>query len=501
MARLLACSIAQLVDRFDRGLLRFGYFRRPFRWEDEEVISFFDIILRGYPTTGMIMAEDADGSEFGVEGGESAEGVPWQVVDGAMRLEALLGALGHRAWSRSLEIGCDLDTEEVVDLRDVVDGDPVLPLRAVGSVNLLDQWLGDRPWLSSEQVGRAGRVASRILDYTIPVTVIGPIGDQELSEVFLRVNSGGRRLTGSEISHATRPRQSGASGAALRDVGRSSGFGLLGPEESAASVAVATADGAAEAFPVVISFLRDRAGVPHVRLLPKEDVIPVLIRFVARFGAPSGRAAEMLRRWVWRDAVTDGPRPADPLALVGPDPLSEALRLLESGVKSAAHWKPDLEAVDLRSAAGRVNALGMLSAHPTTLVAGDGWGPGVPVEDPRLLGDLLDSNADLLTVIVPDQELRPGGRHTLAGRLLHPATEPGRLREVIEAPDRDRAALAKHGLEPHAVDMLRSGRFDEFAGVRSEWLDGRIARHVQSYARWGFRDGRGLPGFGEGGEG
>src|SRR5262249_17987535 len=77
----------------------------------------------------------------------------------------------------------------------------------------------------------------------------------------------------------------------------------FGQEFESSEDQVETFQEVASALREVVSFLSGAAGIPHVKLLPYSHVVPVLIRFVRLHGIPDGRAATLLRRWVWRGAV------------------------------------------------------------------------------------------------------------------------------------------------------------------------------------------------------
>ena len=89
-----------------------------------------------------------------------------------------------------------------------------------------------------------------------------------------------------------------------------------------------------------------RQGFLHVNSVPYALYIPVLARFMATFGSPHGRAAELLRQWIWRGAVlgvapqgnTVGIRQG--AAAIHTDPVASAQRLLEL-LPAPSPWRPD----------------------------------------------------------------------------------------------------------------------------------------------------------------
>lgn len=138
--------------------------------------------------------------------------------------------------------------------------------------------------------------------------------------------------------------------------------------------------------------------MPHVRVLPYPSVIPMLAALVHTFGRPRRRAAELVRRWVWRGAAlganVGGNVPLVRRTLRGVTASGNAeeaaIALIGALPESARRWHPDLTQVQLNRALTRVNMLGLLRLEPRELQPADAGRPlPTPVLAPAALLDTV----------------------------------------------------------------------------------------------------------------
>lgn len=214
--------------------------------------------------------------------------------------------------------------------------------------------------------------------------------------------------------------------------------------------------------------------------------MPVLTRFVALFGPPEGRAAELLRRWVWRgSAVGVAPKGAT-IALrqnalaVAEDPVSSADRLLKLLPREA--WLPDPRAFRLHQPQAKLNLLALLARRPRILAAPPGAESrvGAPI-DPVWL---LDQGWNPLVTVTTSEDQR---QVTIASRVVHPRDVPDRaIREAIGQADAE--ILRSHFIDELALrDLPEHENF--FLVRRFAQLETAIEEHVQENALFGFPDG------------
>jgi hypothetical protein len=243
----------------------------------------------------------------------------------------------------------------------------------------------------------------------------------------------------------------------------------------------------ANAIGCVVDFMRGKADIPHIKLVPYTLYIPVLSRFVSIFGPPAGHAAELLRRWIWRGAVL-GPAPQgntigirQGASAIHDDAVDSANRLLRLlPVPNFTEWSPDLSQMRLNRAKAKVNILGMFSLCPL-IIEPNGTTQQTPVD----ISDLLDSGRVFITIITGTSRPLTQG---LANRLIHPVPKASIL-STLTRENIDARTLTSHCLDEGAIELLRAGHVDGFLERRAERLSEVVARYVQDRALFGFRDG------------
>ncbi len=507
----------QLVEWVRQGRLRVPSFQRSYRWERDDVVKLFDSILRGYPIGNLLMWQRPASAvllEIGplrVDAPEVAEAL-W-VVDGQQRVTSLVGALvaPEDTVDPRFRIFYDLRRDSFVSAgrRESVRR-YWLPVQvALSNVSVL-AWQRDRPWLTEADLARCDTVVTAIRDYEIPMYVVTGDDEQALRVIFDRLNNFGRRLTQPEVFSAlhTVSGQMEPSGlAALAASVRGFGFGEV-PERVLLQSVLAIRGGRVDrdfrgefsddadrheafkktehALGVAVDFLREEAGIPHVRVLPYMLFLPILARFVTLFGPPQGRAAELLRRWIWRGSAVGVAPQGNTVALrknalaLGNDPVQSADRLLRLLPPTA--WDPDLRAIRPNQAQAKLNLLAMLAQYPRILAAPAGGESrrGVPI-DPVWL---LDQGWNPLI------EITTGGgalQETVASRVIHPRDVPEwEVRQAIEHADDE--TLRSHMIDEEGKLLWQQDQ-KSFLHHRARLIREAILDHVHENALFGFPDG------------
>ncbi|MDA0636612.1 DUF262 domain-containing protein [Nonomuraea sp. MCN248] len=507
-------SPGDLVDLALQGRIRMPTFQRSYRWDQDDVTRLFDSVLRGYPI-GIVLFWQRPATAASVLIGHlrieaDAVGDAFWVVDGQQRITSLVGALTatEETVDPRFRIYFDVAQRTFVSLpRRHQPGEDRFPMSLVLDPAGVNAWIRARAHLSSEQIALVDQVVAAVRDYRIPMYVVTGHHEDALRDIFERTNTFGKPLKSTEVFnalHAMSGKGKPGDLRMLRDSVRTFGFGEL-PEQILVQSLLAIRGVEADrdlrdefvddddrrktfartesALGHVVDYLRDEAGIPHVRLVPREWCIPVLAGYVATFGPPQGRAAELIRRWIWRSAVLRGFH-ADTVELrsataaVHTDPLASAQRLLGL-LPRMDRWSPDLSKVGLDRVEGRVNVLGLLSRSPRRLFA-DPAKSGEPIDVMRL----LDDGGPLIPII---QDSSPSG-HELANRLIHPPSEEP-IVDLLMRQEFDDRVLAGHCLDAASMALLRGGRLDGFLRRRAEEVRSVIADHVQSRALFGFPDG------------
>jgi hypothetical protein len=206
-------NIGSLIDRIDRGELRLPEIQRSYVWKPTQVAGLIDSLYRRYPSGSLLLWEtDAPVRERGVAiGGSGATPIvkPQYLLDGQQRLTSLHRVFhGHERalvvfnieterfqiesaatrkdarWARvHALLNSGDDAEEADDPEDALVAKlPELPRRAIRA--------------------RLNRVRA-IADYMYYLEVLENLPYEEVTQIFVRVNSRGRPLRATDLALAT----------------------------------------------------------------------------------------------------------------------------------------------------------------------------------------------------------------------------------------------------------------------------------------------------------
>jgi uncharacterized protein with ParB-like and HNH nuclease domain len=204
-------SIDDLLRDVKLGKVRIPQFQRNFTWEAQDVVKLFDSIYRGYPIGDLLFWEtdraDSSMNKFGSVLFEPAKGSSLVVVDGQQRLVSLVRVLlrtsdENQPDSDTFRVHFDLDEARFINLRrDEPPPAHVLPLSEVADTLRYLEWLRNLPQGPDHerQVDAANQVARALRDYRVPVYIVRFAGEEDVREIFERLNSGGRPLKAAEI--------------------------------------------------------------------------------------------------------------------------------------------------------------------------------------------------------------------------------------------------------------------------------------------------------------
>ncbi|MEO3859390.1 DUF262 domain-containing protein [Acrocarpospora sp. B8E8] len=523
VVRLQATSIrpSDLVGLARVGRIRMPVFQRSYRWDRSDVVHLFDSILRGYPIGNLLLWQRPAVAGTVVIGHLSiaapAVGDAYWVVDGQQRITSLVGALSatEETVDPRFRIYFDLTRGEFVSLsRRTPPGIDQVPVADLISATRMNSWIQARPQLDSEQITLVYRLYTAVGVYRIPMYVVGSEDEKVVREIFERVNTFGKPLRSAEIFNALhsvsaeqRPSDLFTFAASFKTLG----FGGL-PESiiRQSILAVRSPDidrdfgtafkddeethqifvDAEIALGYVVDFLRDEADIPHIELLPRIYHVPVLVRFMAQFGPPAGRTAELLRRWIWRGAILGSAESVTASVQRGAravhtDPVASAGRLLEllPERKKGSGWQPDLSHTRINAAQAKVNILGLLSRKPRRLAMHPD-----KIGEPVDINELLEFGVPLAPILPPSNELSLG----MANRVINPGEPTVTVDELLMSRDIDEQILFSQCMDADSVELLRRGDPSGFLQRRATIVTKVIADNVQRHALFGFRDGPGV---------
>jgi hypothetical protein len=198
-------------------------------------------------------------------------------------------------------------------------------------------------------------------------------------------------------------------------------------------------------------------------------------------GAPSGRVANLLRRWVWRDAAaglsakgTSVVAVRSAVTAVDTADGYDAAQALLNMVPSRMTFVPQIERVHLNHAAAKINLLGLLSVGPRDLTT------GAPLDASSLLSE---GRPDREIITDPVAATKTFANRVVVGdKLSRPVRSA--LSEASEE-----VALS-HLVDRRAQALLAADDLAEFLELRAQAVAATIRDHVNVKAEWGARDGR-----------
>ncbi|MCI0428300.1 MAG: DUF262 domain-containing protein [Nitrospiraceae bacterium] len=205
-------KVRELLDEIERGEVILPEIQRSYVWKGPQVTRLLDSIYREYPT-GQILLWDTTllpvikPIEGAVGPPDSMAGRPKIVLDGQQRLTSLHQALGNA--KNGIKVYFNLETEQFHLHLKRFGGDPLwVPVRDIVQNRLHDLQVLERiakaggltigDPKSQEYLNRLQSL-KKIGEYKYPIEIFRSDDYEEVTELFVRVNSAGTRLRTAEL--------------------------------------------------------------------------------------------------------------------------------------------------------------------------------------------------------------------------------------------------------------------------------------------------------------
>lgn len=514
-------KIEELVERVYRGVVRVPRFQRGLRWESFEVEQLFDSIYRGYPIGSLLFykrsakAERLPVGPLEFEAPEISEA--WWVVDGQQRVTTLTVCL-----KRDLPIPTTPNRQDPYVLyfdaqKQEFEPPPTsgrIPTTWVPLPNLLDatrlsEWVFGWHHGKEEALRRiVFEAGTRIREYPIPLYLIETKDDKVARDIFYRINKTGKALDWTDVYNALFGDEV-SSPSTLEELSEEMtevGMGRLDEKRLLICLVALRGkdptrtlqehlhrdpevlrDAVQEALPVlrhVLSFLRQDAGIPHVRLLPKSILLDVLTRFFVRNENPKARTRLLLVRWFWRivfgaGIFDDRTLRRRGISAVGSNEeksVQQLLGLLHREIPRPLELPPSFDA---RADDSRIALLTLAHLGPRDLRNGQ------RIDIARQLEE-EDKGAFVKILKQAGLELSrsPANRIIQAkGTPIRPLLLNRISKRGIEDP-----VLTSHAIDPEAAKLLAADDLDGFLARRAETLTQEVRRFGERMASWGHSD-------------
>ncbi|MBU4445313.1 DUF262 domain-containing protein [bacterium] len=202
--------ITDLINDIKRGLIKIPQFQRDFIWSKEKAASLMDSIVKGYPIGTMILWKTKETLRSvrnlgGINLPETPAGDFIQyVLDGQQRLTSIFASLSGVKVRREYKIE---DFSEIyINLKAADDEEIVLANRdgidEESTIKMTSLLYGGLQYLASfspAYLQRLEQFKRNIETYQIPSILIREVPIDVATEIFTRINEGGKPLTVFEI--------------------------------------------------------------------------------------------------------------------------------------------------------------------------------------------------------------------------------------------------------------------------------------------------------------
>jgi hypothetical protein len=208
--RTTTADIRGLVDRIDRGEIRLPEIQRGYVWKPPKIAALVDSLYRRYPSGSLLLWET---DEEVVERDPAIEGPgakplnrPQYLIDGQQRITSL-----HRVFRghENARIVFNVESERFQnesaatkkDARWIAVSD--LLSEADDTFTLVSRLLERLPEMDSKVLSSRIDRVKKIADYPYFIEILDDLSYEEVTEIFVRVNSRGVTLRSVDLALAT----------------------------------------------------------------------------------------------------------------------------------------------------------------------------------------------------------------------------------------------------------------------------------------------------------
>jgi hypothetical protein len=349
--RIERLKVSQLIDRCDSGVFAVPEIQREFVWDTKRAARLFDSMYKGLPIGNILVWKAPPKFRYFLR--KTVGVLPaynpkcreiWYLIDGQQRLAVLYqtrnGGTIINSYDRKVDFThiCffldDENEERFGRMRNPIHGETV----RVSDI-LASNWRQRVKYLPHYKQNRVRTCRRRLLSYRVPALFMQAKKDELVRQTFLRINSGGMRVSAADVAFTT------ASRLDLRHLvnelrsGLPRGYEYLERRtiQFAAAVMLGLHElkgGAIERYlakkeaeffedkqvtdrfePLwhkihqsitkAIDYLTSDIGVPNYWFLPSDNMLVTLAMFFHAndCGQPSARQSKEIRKWFWATAV------------------------------------------------------------------------------------------------------------------------------------------------------------------------------------------------------
>lgn len=211
-----AQKIDKIIKRIDEGDIKIPAFQRGFVWKQEQIIDLLDSVISDFPIGSVLLwkTEDKLNSTRNLAGykiPERDDSYPVNyALDGQQRMASIYGVFsslieqeddptGYNPNTDIFEIYYDFNREIFIDEASIDEPKNSILLRELLDVTTLITALND---LNPDYHKKAQELASKFLNYEIPVVTIENRNRGDVGIIFERINNTGTKLSALDLMTA-----------------------------------------------------------------------------------------------------------------------------------------------------------------------------------------------------------------------------------------------------------------------------------------------------------
>jgi len=207
-------EIRALVDDIHEGRLLLPELQRQFVWKSTQVRDLFDSLYHNYPSGQILVWETEDlpyAHQLYLSGGVEGDKHPQLLLDGQQRLTSLSAILLHRELivkdsKRPIDIVFNIYTEkfEVAGPRQSLDAGwiSLTKLFTSGILSIIQDLKLDIQNSQTQSIFSRLTQLENIKTYKFQVNILQNLNYDEVTHIFVRINSGGTKLGSSDLALA-----------------------------------------------------------------------------------------------------------------------------------------------------------------------------------------------------------------------------------------------------------------------------------------------------------
>ena len=207
--RTTTANIRSLVDRVDRGEIRLPEIQRSYVWKATQIAGLMDSLYKSYPSGSLLLWETDELvvlREAAIDGPSGAPMTkPQYLLDGQQRLTSL-----HRIFAGHPDVKMVFNVEsQKFQMASAATG--TFPwINVHGSLSgdlsvfdLVSELRGVLPTMHQDEIHHRLQRVERIADYPYFIEIVENLPYEEVTEIFVRVNSRGKALKTTDLALAT----------------------------------------------------------------------------------------------------------------------------------------------------------------------------------------------------------------------------------------------------------------------------------------------------------